>query len=316
MWKKKYEELMFSVDQSKKDPVEGEKLKLEKMPLLYKYTKIDAYSLANLSNGTAWFRNAAGFNDPYDSSLSIGNRTVYDAQHSAVLADELSKIFQSNPEEISETISTYPIDILGAKLLEEHSLVGQSVGVFRERFEKYIKETDELLEKHSVNIADLYQKGVYATCFSEEPMSMLMWSHYADNHKGMVLEYDFVNSGSKFKEEVIRVLYPVLYTKELLNLNDYLESQDEVDVPILAAISKLDTWSYEKEWRMLTLDKSDEEGKVIKIIKPKSIILGAHVEQMHKIMISLDAMKLGIPVQQIKLDGAKYNLSIVDFNFQ
>lgn len=101
MWKKKYEELMFPIDKSTKDTLEGEKLKLEEMPLLYKYTKIDEYSLANLTNDTAWFRNAVGFNDPYDSSLSVGNRTFYDTKFSVVLAEELSKVFQSSPDDLS-----------------------------------------------------------------------------------------------------------------------------------------------------------------------------------------------------------------------
>ncbi|MDN4607904.1 DUF2971 domain-containing protein [Sporosarcina highlanderae] len=314
MWKEKYKELMFSNDASKIDTVEGGKLKLEKLPVLYKYSGIDKYSLANLSNDTAWFRNAAGFNDPYDSALSIGNRAFYEFQHKDVLVNELSKIFQTNTEEISKIISEFPIEEGVEKLLEEHSPIGQSVDEFKGKFKKFIKETDELLERHSTNISGSYQECVYASCFSEDPLSMLMWSHYADNHKGMVLEYDFLNLDSSFHEETLWALHPVLYTKELVNLNNYLEHQDKIDVPILAAISKLDKWVYEKEWRMLFLSKSEEQGKIIKLIKPKSVILGARIEQMHKIMISLDAKKKGIPVKQIKLDSTKYQLSIVDFN--
>jgi hypothetical protein len=35
------------------------------------------------------------------------------------------------------------------------------------------------------------RNNIKITCFSEELFSMPMWSHYANNHKGFCIEYDF-----------------------------------------------------------------------------------------------------------------------------
>ena len=51
--------------------------------------------------------------------------------------------------------------------------------------------------------------AVRVVCLSEVYDSMLMWSHYAQNHTGFCIEYDFKESDMLYKH-----LYPVIYTKD------------------------------------------------------------------------------------------------------
>ena len=143
-----------------------------------------------------------------------------------------------------------------------------------------------------------------------------MWSHYADNHQGMVLRYDFIKLDLYLDKhrDLLMGLNPVMYTDNLINLQEYKGFRDKVSVSTLAAISKSKEWSYEKEWRLIINKKSDERGLAVKVIKPSCIILGARISEIHKIMLSLEAKKKDIPIKQIKLDKTKYRLSIVDFN--
>jgi len=105
MWKEQYKELKFSSDSTKINTTEGDALKLGKLPLLYKYSKIDKFSLANLTTNTAWFRKATDFNDPCDSVLTIGSREFYDSQNKKQFIGVLAEIFQVQVEKI-ETIIT------------------------------------------------------------------------------------------------------------------------------------------------------------------------------------------------------------------
>ena len=58
----------------------------------------------------------------------------------------------------------------------------KNIGKIRKLMLHIIEEADMFLRNYP-NIA----------CFSESKDSPTMWAHYADNHKGFVLEYDFKN---------------------------------------------------------------------------------------------------------------------------
>lgn len=64
------------------------------------------------------------------------------------------------------------------------------------------------------------QNTAWVACFSEDVNSNLMWSHYADYHKGFVLEYDF--SSCKINEVQSENLFPVLYSDEPYNAKDVI----------------------------------------------------------------------------------------------
>lgn len=113
--------------------------------------------------------------------------------------------------------------------------------------EDYIKNSDLLFGKYASGITNLYQERIYDSCFSEEPASMLMWSHYADNHQGMVLKYEFFNLDLEKHRDVFMGLNPVIYTDDLLNLEKYKGVRKKISISTLAAISKSKEWSYEKE---------------------------------------------------------------------
>ena len=104
-------------------------------------------------------------------------------------------------------------------------------------------------------------------CFSESFDNSLMWSHYADSHRGLCVEYDTKLLRDK---NTIKKIFPVVYdslrisnceinelSDELIELWDDLEKNNEHDegpylrriIPLLLKKNKV--WEYEKEWRLI-----------------------------------------------------------------
>lgn len=114
-----------------------------------------------------------------------------------------------------------------------------------------------------------------------------MWSHYADNHKGMVIEYNFNSLDLKNQKEILNGLHPVYYTNKIVNLDNYRTVQNVMSVHALAAINKSVEWEYENEWRIVVPKKTDEIGFNLPIVKPTSITSLVRTLPPYKVMLIL-----------------------------
>ncbi|TNI22152.1 hypothetical protein CF132_05600 [Aeromonas dhakensis] len=123
-------------------------------------------------------------------------------------------------------------------------------------------------ERSINNIIDTY--GV--TSLSETHRNLLMWAHYASEHRGICIGYnhdvlpqeDIIISDSESLKPypLIKVNYDnVIFDHELIeSLNDFKFDEEEPfkKVSIRALTTKSEEWSYEKEHRFLShLELSD-----------------------------------------------------------
>lgn len=85
-------------------------------------------------------------------------------------------------------------------------------------------------------------------CYSEVPDNILMWSHYASSHQGIVIGFD--TKHAFFRKS--RNLMPVMYQSERVEIAFDADGFkiSEANQPLLVR-SKSPNWSYEKEWRQL-----------------------------------------------------------------
>lgn len=309
-WKEKYFELMFSKNPEKIDLDAAFDIKKNNLPnVLYKYQDINDYSLKNLYNDTLYFRNASDFNDPYDSALTMSDIKFLEEDKVKEFATRFSLSTQLPKDEVQRYFTELPINEAFRRLVEKTPLylTPEQREILLKKLLNAIKEEDE---KFVTGVSDLYQRRIYATCFSEIPNSMLMWSHYANNHKGMVLEYDFNELYSKEYLDLLINLHPIFYTNKLLNLAEYDKVKEKIFISTLAAISKSDEWEYENEWRIIIKQKFDDLGLVMPFIKPKGIILGARVDEVKKLWLYRQAKETEIPIKEIKIDRFNYILKI------
>lgn len=94
--------------------------------------------------------------------------------------------------------------------------------------------------------------GLKICSLSEVNDSILMWGHYALDHRGFCVEYDFTDSSwAPFPMQ----LYPIHYTNDILDLKlCYSSGLNLYNIAILASIAKYTGWEYEHEWRLFMWD--------------------------------------------------------------
>ena len=122
------------------------------------------------------------------------------------------------------------------------------------------------------------------SCLSESCDSLLMWAHYANNHKGICVEYELLEINKQLHFSPI----PVLYSDKRADFFTF--NQDTIDADttrifIESITSKSSDWNYEKEWRIIRDDSacgnnwnSDKKGALLDMIRPKSVIMGCMVQ--------------------------------------
>ena len=163
------------------------------------------------------------------------------------------------------------------------------------------------------SIDRLYRVGSLCTDYKNR----LMWSHYADSHKGFCIEYDF----SSLCEEVEKILVlPVVYAKNRVMFPwEVVMAEDKESkgiknraarTEILSLLTKDDVWEYENEWRIITLN---QYGIVnIKMPPISCIYLGVHCSEENKQILVEIAMERNIPVKQMSVDRGEYVLHAID----
>ena len=146
-------------------------------------------------------------------------------------------------------------------------------------------------------------------CLCTDYKNRLMWSHYADSHKGFCIEYDY----SQINEETLKKLpMPIIYTSKrpLIPWKPVLDNTPEnireaCNEMMLGLLTKDDAWEYENEWRILINASENSELAMPKI---SCVYLGASIEKENKIKILNIAREKGIPVKQMKVDRGEYAL--------
>lgn len=123
-------------------------------------------------------------------------------------------------------------------------------------------------EKHKERLQEL-KDCAYIKCFSENYCSNLMWAHYADNHKGICVEYDL--SLLDWKNEIFDHIFPVLYvdnrpfsaeavleicdSQNWLNFDIFNNAAPSVSSilndALIMFLFKGTEWKCEKEWRII-----------------------------------------------------------------
>jgi hypothetical protein len=174
--------------------------------------------------------------------------------------------------------------------------------------------------------------------FTETNNNLLMWSHYAFNHTGFVIEFDekhtFFDQRKKEKE-LKGCLKQVSYSVKrpnILILDPMALEQNSANDNFLKWANKIfftksEHWNYEKEWRMVELLANceniihSEPHKIYLFPIPKNcikkLIFGCRIsyETKQKLIniISNDADYSHIKVQQAEMDEQEYKLNFKQF---
>lgn len=108
--------------------------------------------------------------------------------------------------------------------------------------------SDEFFTKTKVFLTETDFNQVGVISFTENYNNLLMWSHYANEHKGVVIEFDYhkLQSYLNYKLSTHNSIERVYYNRERYSP---LECQVCIKDVLL---TKSDDWIYEKEHRVLS----------------------------------------------------------------
>lgn len=143
------------------------------------------------------------------------------------------------------------------------------------------------------------QRSFLVGCLSERNDSVLMWSHYADSHKGFCIGYD---ANEIYESNIIRKdIYPVLYYD--LDQIPFEDSAIGLDYSgLYSVLRKSRQWSYEQEWRIVFSYFRNMGVGNIQLPKAKSVYLGVNITDENKKCIIEIGKKKGIEIFESELN--------------
>lgn len=264
---------------------------------LFKYKPVNEYTKELLENNEFYFSSPQQLNDPKDCYVNF----VYKGSEDEFIAHMVKKGILVHPT-LENWLSNSTKTVDG----------------------KYLYQKREQTNK------------VRVFCLSGLYNETLMWSHYAESHKGICIEFKtynvpngaFLNSDSlipHFKNGNNFIIYKVKYEEEfpkevnLLNENEWERTSNFI-------ITKNASWEYEDEYRIvLPTSEFNGDNYTIKFDKRalKSIIFGTNIDKI-KIreiynIIDKNYLKKGISIDFYSMKFENYELkrekieSIEDF---
>lgn len=159
----------------------------------------------------------------------------------------------------------------------------------------------QILESARANLRNMIQ--IYS--MSAANNHMLLWSHYADSHRGVCLGFD-----AESQDEVFSVAEPVVY-KDALPVLDLRKDQDPLSSAKTVALTKGTRWFYEEEWRLVTFQSERELT-----FSPKAlteVILGCDISNKDRLAITAALLTRESPVQlyQAHRNALRYSVEVI-----
>jgi hypothetical protein len=242
-------------------------LKLQHFPCsFFKYRCLTPQTLDIIQNNELWLAEISKLNDPFECSLQFDHdkclRHFYGSPrfHQSFNALEEQKLTAEEIKRLTAGIEPY------AEYLSICKVRGIHIAVSKEQFESKIqKRFTEIIEESNNNIK--------ITCFSESNSSLLMWSHYADKHKGICIEWDFLD------DDTLRpFLNPIIYHDQVYKL-ELLEDLNMLK-KVGSSLIKSKEWEYEAEWRLISMKQSQNDfSSKIKVPVPNAVYLGTRYHE-------------------------------------
>lgn len=176
-----------------------------------------------------------------------------------------------------------------------------------------IKEFDSIDSIVEGAIASL-RNNIKISCFSEELFSMPMWSHYADNHTGFCIEYDFTRLS--YENDLTKYLFPVGYDSRRYDITNLFKKtfNEPYDprVILLCFLMNLkhSSWSYEKEWRIIKMRLPEEKEFTSGLedcpLKPTAIYLGVNFDKNEVHSVKEKLKNFDIPIYVLKVSISEF----------
>lgn len=200
--------------------------------LLFKFYPININLSRSLVNSEIWFSALNKLNDPFEVQFEM------------------------------ERMDELPTDEFLFDWYQTRSSFKHSVHKTKRLIESIKRNPSQFYKDLKTDLKICYFNKLKVACFSLIYNEILMWSHYADEHKGICLVFNKVilNGDDSYKKSHLEVDF-VKAKKVLYGFPEKLRvsfKKEEFKLPIKnlegSIFKKLKCWKYEKEYRILYKD--------------------------------------------------------------
>lgn len=241
-------------------------------PYLFRYRADNDFTLDEIENSYIFFSDNESLNDPFDSSADLIN----------FVSDKI------DPEEYFHLFRKHITSEKDKQYFDKNYSTKELIRLTYEYIPKYLNEF-----------------GI--SCFSMIPyINMAMWANYANNHKGICLQFKHDNDIEFFQG------WRVVEYHEELNEIEYNPTENEFKLMDVFYI-KDKNWSYEKEVRLVKMKK----GKVnFNHNSLRNIICGYKTDKVYidKIINICQKKHPNIGVYQMNKPKKQNNVSLTRIN--
>jgi len=239
---------------------------------LFKYRTLDKYSKRILTHNEIYFTCPFDFNDPFDCQLPVSWEASED-----FLRQQITNLMGQLPSDPDRPSDKWIEDMVIDENI--HSDPIKMKGISRNGIESSLK-----------NI------GVF--CLTAKNDDILLWSHYANGHRGFCLAFE----RNFYRKNPIEVDYQEQYP----HIPFTGENRDWATILVK---TKSKRWCYEKEWRILDTNPGRKEFDETKLL---GIILGCRMNPKDKkrILKLINRRKHKPTIFEAHRNDNKYSLDI------
>lgn len=262
-------------------------LNLESHKVVYQFHK-PICRLDGIGKNKIWMADPSKFNDPLDFSLNLKDLTDRGAF-------TIDRIKQAMSYLLNNQTSNNSYWFYDHELLEDIS--------------HWIESDKDVSFLQRVFNRKLKVCGV--SCFTSSWRNQLMWSHYANSHKGFCVEYcvrpmDLATGNPDFLQ------YDVQYhsSSPELCLTELLFSPYQALIKVFA--TKQIEWAYEREWRLIHI-KQTGNVELPTAMRVSALIAGNKIPSTGFDRLKRMGKKINVPVYQSDLTSSDFRLRHLNF---
>jgi len=237
--------------------------RLDSHPPLYKFLTVETAKLV-LQNGTLRWSRPGIFNDPFDTQLDLYMPPADEEFRQEVARRYWDTVCNWGPTDLRNPLGKAIAATRGAIPILSFA---EFEAAHRPTIDQMLAEGDEKVAELHRDFREFFA-NTKILCLTSRLDSVQMWSHYAQSHTGVALEFRSLPS---FADSPWRAGKPVRYSQEmplLLSRDQFIDFLagrshiEQAEVMDTMIYTKGVEWTNENEWRISTGSGRDPNADV------------------------------------------------------
>lgn len=281
---------------------------------LYKYFSNVGHAVDCIKKRSIHLDDPKTFNDPFDATFSCPRYTTLDYDETVEktvdnLIDYVINVptGQQTPHtrQIILSLADYQARGNYNNIIQQRNLTLNSI------YESFLEPPfsyEEFCENINAGFKEttrVMHLNCKISCFSEVCDSILMWSYYANCHRGVCIEFDLsrLNNRNPLNSDILSKISRVHYTP----VRPDMWSSNNHNISFNFLTTKADVWSHEHEWRLIC----DTEEEFMPFDCISKVIIGANFDvnaAKYKDLVKAVHTYKDLSIHKCMLSSTKYQL--------